>query len=295
MRRRDRPRARRSLDLRERWLLGRSGNPRRPVVAEPQGRQHVQLGRRRPPVDRGDLHQDVLRATLGVLHEDVEVAVVLEDARVEQLVLHLVAGAPPVRLHQVGVGIGRLGILVEVLHVGVGRRAVEVEVVLLDVLAVVPLAVGQAEEALLEDGVLAVPQGQGEAEPLLVVGEAGEPVLAPAVGPRARLIVREVVPGVAVFAIVLAHRSPLTLAQVGTPLSPGDPSLARLGQAPLLRRVDCCRHRIPPALGAPVPSGPTHHGSDCQVAGLSRRPLGPPTRGRPRRPAAGPSRSTRPS
>jgi len=52
----------------------------------------------------------------------------------------------------------------------VGRRRVEVEVVLLDVLAVVALAVGEAEEALLEDGILSVPEGQGKAQPLLVVG-----------------------------------------------------------------------------------------------------------------------------
>jgi hypothetical protein len=39
-------------------------------------------------VDR-DLDQDVLRALLGVLEEDVEVAVVVEDAGVEQLVLEL--------------------------------------------------------------------------------------------------------------------------------------------------------------------------------------------------------------
>ena len=99
---------------------------------------------------------------LGVLHEDVEVAVVIEDAGVEELILHLVPGAPAVRLHQVGVGKGRLRVLVEVLHVRVGRRAVEVEVVLLHILAVVALAVGQPEEPLLEDRVLAVPQGQAK-------------------------------------------------------------------------------------------------------------------------------------
>ena len=83
-----------------------------------------------------------------------------------------------------------------------GRRAVEVEVVLLDVLAVIALAVGQAEEAFLEDRIFAVPQGQGEAEPLLVVGDAGQAVLAPAVG-GGGLVVAEVVPGVATFAVVL--------------------------------------------------------------------------------------------
>jgi len=93
----------------------------------------------------------------------------------------------------------------------VGRRAVEVEIVFFDVLAVGSIAVGQGEDAFLENGILAVPQGQGEAEPLLVVGKAGDAVLAPAVGPRAGLIVGEVVPGVAVVAIILPNRAPLPL------------------------------------------------------------------------------------
>src|SRR5262249_30627295 len=106
--------------------------------------------------------------------------------------------------------------------VGVGRGAVEVEVVLLDVLPVVALAVGQAEQALFEDGVLAVPEGQGEAEALLIVGDAGQAVLAPAVGAGAGLVVGEVVPGVAAVAVVLAHGPPLPLAEVRAPLLPGD-------------------------------------------------------------------------
>jgi len=50
--------------------------------------------------------------------------------------------------------------------------------ILLYVLAVIALAVGQAEQALLEDRVLAVPQGKGKAEPLVVVAEPGEAILA---------------------------------------------------------------------------------------------------------------------
>ena len=110
------------------------------------------------------------------------------------------------------------------------RRAVEVEVVFLDVLAVIALAVGQAEQALLEDRVLAVPEGQREAEPLLVVGDAGQAVFAPAVGARAGLVVGEVVPGVAALAVVLADRAPLAFAQVRSPLLPGNGSLASLFQ-----------------------------------------------------------------
>src|SRR5262249_3497582 len=102
-----------------------------------------------------------------------------------------------------------------------GGRAVEVEVVLLDVLAVVAFAVGQSKEAFLEDGILAVPQGEREAEPLLVIRDAGQAVLAPAIGPRAGLIVAEVIPGIATFAVVLAHRAPLPFAEVRSPLLPG--------------------------------------------------------------------------
>src|SRR6266566_5310414 len=49
-------------------------------------------------------------------------------------------------------------------------------------LSVVALAVGQSEEPLLENRVLAVPHGQREAQVLFVIGNAGNAVLPPAVG-----------------------------------------------------------------------------------------------------------------
>src|SRR5437773_5156954 len=87
-----------------------------------------------------------------------------------------------------------------------GRRPVAIKVVLLDVLAVVTLAVRQAEEPLLEDEILAVPEGQRKAEELPVVGDPPEPALAPAVGPRPGLVVPEVLPRVPRGAVVLTHR-----------------------------------------------------------------------------------------
>ena len=209
---------------------GRLAAPR-PGVAEPEGRQHVERRRLRAAVGDGDLDEEVLRRRLRVLDEHVEVAIVVEHARVQQLVLEVVAAPAAVLLDEPAVGILRLRVLVEVLHVRVGRRRVEVEVVLLDVLAVIPLAVGQPEQALLEDRVLPVPEREREAEELPVVGDAGQPVLAPAVGARARLVVAEVAPGVAVVAVVLADRPPLALGEVGTPLPPGHPLSARLLQA----------------------------------------------------------------
>ena len=130
------------------------------------------------------------------------------------------------------------------------RRAVEVEVVLLHVLAVIALAVGQAEQALLEDRVLAVPEREREAEPLLVVGDAGQAVLAPVIGARARLVVAEVIPGVAVFAVVLAHGAPLPLAEVGPPFLPGDRSRREL------RRVGRVRRSSDTCLGIGVSEAP---------------------------------------
>ena len=151
-------------------------------------------------------------------------------------------------------GIRRLRVLVEVLQVGVGRRRVEVEVVLLDVLAVVALAVGQAEQPLLEDRIAAVPEREREAEALAVVGEAGEAVLAPAVGARARLVVAEVVPGVAVRRCSPRGRCP---------------TAAPRGTAPTAATARPCRGRRPGA-------GARHPGF------RSDRPLPLPTRTTPR-------------
>ena len=187
-------------------------------AAEPQRREDVQGRVLRSAVVHRDEHQDVVRRTLRVLDEDVEVAVLVEDARVQQFELGL--PAPAAVMDQRVVRIRPLRVLVEALHVGVRGRGVQVEPVLLGVLAVVALAVGQPEEALLEDRVLAVPERQREAQPLAVVGHARDPVLAPAVRARAGLIVREGVPRVAVCRVVLAHRAPLALGQIRPPRLP---------------------------------------------------------------------------
>src|SRR5262249_30989640 len=54
---------------------------------------------------------------------------------------------------------------------------------------------------------------------------------APAICARPRLIVREVVPGVAAVAVVLADGAPLPLAEIRPPLPPGDVLLAGLLQS----------------------------------------------------------------
>src|SRR4051812_32234040 len=101
----------------------------------------------------------------------------------------------------------------------------------------VAFRVRQTECALLEDRVRAVPQRNREAQPLLLVRDAAQPILAPAIGARPRLVVAEVVPGIAVVAVVLAHGAPLALGKIGPPALPGTGQLARVVQSFLCGRV----------------------------------------------------------
>ena len=87
-----------------------------------------------------------------------------------------------------------MGVFVEGLHIGVGGGGVEEVEVVFDIFAVVAFGAGEAEGAFLEDGVLAVPEGEGEAEELSAVGDSEESVFVPAVGSGACVIVGEVSP-----------------------------------------------------------------------------------------------------
>ncbi len=114
----------------------------------------------RAAVGDADADQDVVAVSLGVLDEDIEVAVFIEHAGVHQFVFGLVLAAPSVLLQQQRIGKFLLRILVEILHVRVRRRAVEIEVVLLDVFAVITFASSQAKQPLFEYRIPAVPQRQ---------------------------------------------------------------------------------------------------------------------------------------
>ena len=194
----------------------------RPRVAVPQVREEVDRRRLRPPIRRDDPAEDVLLVDLRVLDLDVEIAARFERIaeRVDQLELRVVPPAPPVLGDEFAVGESDLRVLVEHPHVAVRRRAVEVEVVLLHVLAVVALVAGQPEEALLEDGVALVPEGDAEAHVLEAVTEAAERVLVPAIRAAAGVVVREVFPRLPVRAVVLADGPPGPVADVGSPLLP---------------------------------------------------------------------------
>jgi hypothetical protein len=205
----------------------------RPDVAEPQVRQQVQLRRLGAAIERLDADAQIVGVRLGVFDEHVEVPVLVEDARIEQLELRPLPAAARVLLDQPAVRILGLRVLVQVLHVAVGRRAVDVEVILLQILAVIPLARDQPEWPLLEDRIPAVPQRQREAQHLKTVADSGQPVFAPAIRLAPRHVVREEVPRGAIGAVVLADGAPGSLAEIRSPAMPL-PTCSRFGKAVVL-------------------------------------------------------------
>src|SRR5215813_14868738 len=108
----------------------------------------------------------------------------------------------PVGGDKVIVGIRSLRVLVEILHVGVSRSAVKIEVIFFDVLAVIAFGIGKSKESLLEDRILPVPQCQGKTENLMIVRDAGKAVFSPAIGARAGLVMGEISPGVSTLAVI---------------------------------------------------------------------------------------------
>src|SRR5262249_8861269 len=119
------------------------------------------------------------------------------------------------------------------------RRGVEVEVVLLHVLAVIAFVARQAEEAFLQDWIASVPQREREAQLLPTIADAGEAVLVPAIRARSRVIVREIFPSVAVRAVVLADGAPRALAQIRAPALPVHLPRARVFESSFFRS-HCC-------------------------------------------------------
>ncbi len=204
-----------------------------PGVAVPRGREHVDRLGVRPRIRHADRHDQVVRVALRVVDLDDPVAVVVEDAGVEQLVLGVELAATAVLGLEVRVRERPLRVVVAPPVPRVARERVEIPPVLLGVLAVVALVAREAVDALLEDRVAPVPERERQAQTLLDVREAGEAVLAPAVGPRASLVVRQVLPRRAVLAVVLPHSPPLPLREVRAPVVP----VARLAQ-PVLEAAE---------------------------------------------------------
>jgi len=162
-----------------RWREGRIPGP---GVAEPECRQHMQRGGVRAHVAHAHLHQDVVRIRFRVVDLHDPVAIVIEDAGIDELVFRLELRPVTVLLDQLLVRVGCLGIVVAPVQPGVAGHGVHVPPAFLDILAVVALAVGQPEHPLLDDGVTPVPEREGEVQAVELVRDTGHAVLVPAIG-----------------------------------------------------------------------------------------------------------------
>jgi hypothetical protein len=89
--------------------------PPAPGIADPQGRQKVQLRWIRAAIHGADLDQDVCRRRLRISDEHVEVAILIEDASVQQFIFPVVATTPPVRLDKIVIGVRILRVFIKIL------------------------------------------------------------------------------------------------------------------------------------------------------------------------------------
>ena len=71
----------------------------------------------------------------------------------------------------------------------------------------VPLVPGHTEETFFEDIIDAIPEGDGEAETLVVVRNTGNTILAPPVCTGTSMVMGEVTPSVAIAGVVLTDSS----------------------------------------------------------------------------------------
>ncbi len=232
-----------------------------PGVSKPECWQHLALGWFRPTVYHSDLDQNVFLGRLGVLDENVKITVIFKYPGVQKFVFKIVESAPPVFSEQVCVRKLGLGILVKHLHVAVRGGAVEIEIVLFDIFPVVALGVGQTKQPLLEEGIPAVPEGQGQAEILVPVADSGQAILIPAVDSAAGMLVGEEIPGFSVFTVIFAHRSPGALAEVRSPLFPIRPALAIFFEPSMFGGI----------VGSAHTPSPYYSGFRCQVSGVRKK------------------------
>src|SRR5579864_2400129 len=84
----------------------------------------------------------------------------------------------------------------------------------------IALGIGESEEALFEDRVLAIPQCECKTEAAFAIRETSEAVLAPAISAAAGVLVREIFPGGAAGGIILADGAPLPFGKIRAPVLP---------------------------------------------------------------------------
>src|SRR5882762_9421300 len=204
--------------------------PKGPYISKPHRGQQIELRFLRTAIPGRDLDQNVFRRRLGIFHKHVEIAVIIEHARVQQLVFRVASFSLPIFLDELRVRVGRLGIFIQVLHVGMRGRRIEVEVVLLYIFAMVAFISCEAEQTLFKDRIAPVPKRQSEAYPLVTVADPPNPIFSPAIRARTCMVVRKIFPGRPMWTVIFPDGTPLPLGKVGSPALPVPGALMRFVQ-----------------------------------------------------------------
>src|SRR5271154_6201533 len=84
----------------------------------------------------------------------------------------------------------------------------------------VSLRVRKAKISLFDDRVFLIPQSDRKTQILLFIADAGYTLFAPSVSLAACHVMGDVVPGVAISTVILAHGSPLAVAYIRPPFFP---------------------------------------------------------------------------
>src|SRR5258706_6688126 len=161
-------------------------------------------GRIRSSIECSDTNRNCVRVVfiLCVLDEHVPIAVFIKGFGIKNFKFFHITASASALTHEFLVGEGALGILVEELHVRMGWGRIEVVVELLAVFTVVPFMSSDAKEALLEDGIDAIPKPQAKTETLVVIAKTRKTVFSPSVCTRTGVCMREMRPGVAICRVI---------------------------------------------------------------------------------------------
>ncbi len=87
------------------------------------------------------------------------------------------------------------------------RGGILIQKTLFDILTVISLVGGQAEQPFLEDGIVSVPEPQGQAQALAGIADPAQAVFVPAIGTGAGMLVAEICPGLAFGAVIFTNRA----------------------------------------------------------------------------------------
>src|SRR5271156_950841 len=201
------------------WFRSRPRGPR-PSVSKPQMRKNMQDRILGAAIESLDAYTDVLGVGFGILDEDIEIPVVVENAGIEQLEFRPLSRSPAVFFHQMGVRKLSLRVFVKHTHVTVRRRVVEVEIIFFHVLAVIAFRRTEPEHSFFQDWIAPVPKRERENEKLVTIADARNPVFSPAVRFAARQIVGEEAPGITIGAVIFPHGGPGAFAHIRSPSRP---------------------------------------------------------------------------